>query len=65
LLDEQFRPIPGFAGGQLDRHDGLDCPVRWAGHDLPELAVRTVRFAVRMQRTDQVSPRVYALNHIE
>ncbi len=65
LLDEQFRPIPGFAGGQIGSTDGLDCPVRWVGHGLSELTGQTVRFAVHMRRMDKTNPRVYALNLIE
>jgi hypothetical protein len=61
LLDEQFRPLPGFAGGQVAGPDGLDCPVRWKGHALSELGGRPVRIQVKMKRTGDYLPRVYAL----
>jgi hypothetical protein len=61
LLDEQLRPIPGFGGGQVQAPDGFDCPVRWKGHALTELAGRSVRLQVRLQRKGDAAPRVYAL----
>lgn len=61
LLDEQMRPLPGFAGGKVTGPDGLDCPISWKGHKLAELGGRSVRVQVNMRRSGDVSPRMYAL----
>ena len=61
LVDERFQPIAGFSSGRVVGPDGLDCPVRWAGHALEELKGKAVRVQVAMQRTGDASPRVYAL----
>jgi hypothetical protein len=61
LLDTQFRPIAGFAGGRVSGPGGLDCPVRWEGHALSELIGKTVRVQVRLQCKGDIQPRVYAL----
>ncbi len=60
LLDEQFRAIPGFGDGRAGG-DGLDAPVRWSAHALSELSGQTVRVQVRLKRTGDASPRVYAI----
>lgn len=61
LLDEQFRPILGFADGRVQGGDGLSSSVQWEGRDLAQLAGQAVRMQVRLQRTGEVLPRVYAL----
>lgn len=61
LLDAQFKPLAGFVGGSVSGSDGLDCPVAWKDHALPELAGRQVRVRVRLQRLADQLPRVYAL----
>ena len=61
LLDEQFRPIPGFEAGQVLGPDSLDCAVNWPDHALAELEGQLVRIQVRLQRTGDNLPRVYAL----
>jgi hypothetical protein len=61
LLDEQFVPIPGFAGGKANGGDQLDGVVRWKGRDLCELGGRRVRIQVRLTRSGDSSPRLYAL----
>lgn len=62
LLDEQFRPIPGFGDGQVEGINGLDCPVRWKARTLSELVGNPVRVQVRLRRMGDMAPRVYALN---
>ena len=61
LLDERFNPIPGFTGGAVAGPDGLDCPVRWEGRGLAELAGRSVRARVGLKRVGEAQPQVYAL----
>lgn len=61
LLDEKFRPIPGFEGGRVIGLDGLENPVRWEGHTLTELGGESIRVQVRLQRSGGVSPQFYAL----
>ena len=61
LLDEKLRSIPGFASGKVLDSDGLDCVVGWEGRDLSELGGGSVRVQVRLQRTGEELPRVYAL----
>lgn len=61
MLDERFRPIPGFAGGVITGPDGLDCPVRWQGHALAELGSQRVRVQIKMSRISATQPRLYAL----
>ena len=61
LLDERFRPLPGFTAGRADARDGLDAPVRWGSHALSELAGQAVRVQVHLKRTSDALPRVYAV----
>jgi len=61
LLDERMQPIPGFSGGRLAGPDGLDCPVRWAGHAPAELAGQAVRVRVNLEQKAETRPRVYSL----
>ena len=61
LLDERFRPIAGFPGGQVVGPDGLDCKVRWAGQRMGELGGRSVLIQVNMRGIGNVAPRVYGL----
>jgi hypothetical protein len=61
LLDAQFQPVSSFTGGTVAGPDDLDCEVRWAEHTPTELGGRTVRVRVRLQRTDEAQPRVYAI----
>ena len=62
LLDERFEPIPGFDQGRVVGPDGLDCPVRWAGRDLCELAGRSCRIQIRLTAGGAVSPGLFALS---
>ncbi|MCE9589390.1 MAG: hypothetical protein K8S99_02570 [Planctomycetes bacterium] len=62
LLDEQYRPITGFADGRIAGGDGLDCKVAWTGHALTELGGRTVRVQAKLKRTADNLPRLYAMN---
>jgi hypothetical protein len=64
LLDEHLQPLDGFGGGHVTGPDGLDCPVRWDGRTLGDLGGRTVCVRVRLERTGDALPRVYALNLI-
>ncbi len=62
LLDERFRPIAGFSDGKVFGNvTGLDCRVEWSGRDLSELAGQTVRVQVKLVRTAEDRPRVYAM----
>lgn len=61
LLDERYQPIPGFTGGAVASLDGLDCPVRWKGYAMQELAGKPVRVQVNLKRIGETQPRVYAL----
>ncbi len=61
LLDERFTPIAGFKDGQVTGPDGLDCPVRWPGQTLTELAGKSVRIQVSFKRPGDFRSRVYAL----
>jgi len=60
LLDAHFRPIRGFAAGQV-AGEGLDCPVRWEGHSPAELAGQPIRVQIKLRRVNTIQPRVYAL----
>ena len=57
LLDERMQPIPGFSGGRIAGPDGLDCPVRWAGHAPAELAGQAVRVRVNLEQKAETRPR--------
>ena len=61
LLDERFKPIPGFVGGTVAGPNGLDCEVRWSGRALNELAGKTVRVQVNLKRVGEAQPRVFAV----
>jgi hypothetical protein len=61
LLDERFRPIPGFSDGTVMGPDGLGCPVRWPGRAISDIAGQAVRLRVALNRTPVGSPRLYAL----
>jgi hypothetical protein len=64
LLDEHFRPAPGFSGAQagtLAGSGGLDCPVRWPGTSLAKLGAQTVRVQLRLRRRGNTDPRLYAV----
>jgi hypothetical protein len=61
LLDEQWRPIPGFSGGEVAGPGGLDCPVRWPGRAMAELGGQAARAQVKLSRMPDESPRVYAI----
>jgi hypothetical protein len=64
LLDESYRPIPGYHGdksGTLGASDGLHCPVHFAEGSLKKLSGRSVRVQVSMKRGGGVEPRLYAL----
>ena len=61
LVDEHFKPVPGFESGRAAGTDGLDCRVAWPGHGLAELAGRSVRIKVRLRRLGETSPKLYAM----
>jgi hypothetical protein len=60
LLDEHYRPIPGFEDGLSQSPQGLDCPVLWPGHGLDHLVNQTIRIQIRLQKHEETSPRVFA-----
>jgi hypothetical protein len=61
LLDEQFRPIPGFEGGHVIGNDGLECPLSWDGHSLGELEEQKIRVQLKLKQNGEVTPHLYAL----
>ena len=61
LLDEHLRPIDGFTDGRIEGADGIACPVRWPEHRLAGLGGQTIRVRLRMSRTREASPRLFAL----
>jgi len=63
LADERFQPLRGFENGKAvgAATDNLDAKVQWEGHDLSELAGRTVRVRIHFQRSAETDPRLYSL----
>jgi hypothetical protein len=62
VLDEHFKPIPGFSAGVVSAPDGLNCPVHWGGQGLPACDGKPFRVQVKMTRVSETLPRVYAIN---
>lgn len=65
LLDEQFKPLPGFSGansGTSTADGGLDCPVKWAQGDTSSLSGKKVRLLVHLKKTGDAPPRLYAIS---
>jgi len=60
LLDENFRPIQGFADGTV-QGEGLECPVRWVGRAIGELVGQPIRVQIRLCRQGETAPRMYAM----
>ena len=64
VADERFSLLPGFSGanaGEATADDGLEQAVRWPGRALSELAGETIRFRIRVARTDVgPEPRLFA-----
>ena len=63
LSDERFRLLPGYSGNDSGfvRQDGLDSPIVWPGEHPGELAGQTVRIRLRLERSDLVEPKLYAV----
>jgi hypothetical protein len=61
ILDDWLAPLAGFEQGRVAEAGGLDCVVRWDGRSLRECAGRQVRFHVRMQASEGVAPRLFAM----
>lgn len=61
LLDERFTPIAGFTDGQVIGPDGFSCLVRWRDQALKELGGAAIRVQVKLKRTAEAQPRIYAL----
>lgn len=64
IADANFRLLPQYSGEQSGRTtaaDGLDCAVTWAQGSLDSLVGRSVRFRVRLQRGEEIDPRLFAL----
>ncbi|MCA9441613.1 MAG: hypothetical protein KC964_12460, partial [Candidatus Omnitrophica bacterium] len=62
VANEDFALMPDYSGelsGKVSGPDGLNCPVSWSSRSLADLAGRTVRFRVTIQRNND--PRLYAL----
>lgn len=65
VADERFSPIAEFAGeqaGSVSAEGGLDCVVEWPKANLTDLAGKTVRLRVVVQKTNEVTPKLYAMN---
>ena len=64
VADERFSLLPELSGtsaGEPATGDGLDREVCWTGHSLAALAGETVRFRIRVMRTDTApEPRLFA-----
>ena len=64
IADERFNLLEAFSSGGsgVIRVDGgLDCPVIWPRGKLSDLAGRTVRFRIRLERKADADPRLYAV----
>jgi hypothetical protein len=64
IADANFRLLPQYSGEQSGRTtaaDGLDCAVTWEQGSLDSLVGRSVRFRVRLQRGEEIDPRLFAL----
>ncbi|RKN66052.1 hypothetical protein [Paenibacillus ginsengarvi] len=63
FTDEHFRTIPEFSGENsgIVSKDGLDQIVEWPTNQLLKLAGKTVRMRLKLEKKDQVDPRVYAV----
>ncbi len=64
VADERFQPIAGFEHGRADasRDDQFDAAIIWSGHNLAELAGRTIRLRVSFDRGAAPDPQLFALN---
>ncbi len=67
FTDEHFRTIPEFSGehGGIVSGDGLNQTVKWPDDQLHKLAGQTVRMRVKLEKKDQVDPRVYAVYFVK
>jgi hypothetical protein len=64
VADYRFALLAAFSGentGGTTAPGGLDCPVVWPGRSLAALGGRTVRFRLRLKRTGDLDPRLYAI----
>jgi len=64
IADEHFQPITGFHHGAAEGGgtNELEAPVYWENRSLSELAGRTVRLRIHLNRRENVDPKLYALN---
>lgn len=65
LLDEQFKPLPGFSGpgsGTTAADGGLDCLVKWPQGEVSSLSGKKVRLLVHLKKTGDTPPRLYAIS---
>lgn len=63
FTDEFFRTIPEFSGdnGGIVARDGLDQIIEWPANQLYKLSGQTVRMRLKLDKKDQIEPRVYAV----
>ena len=64
LLDQEFRPLPGFSGADsalVDSDGGLDCLLKWPRDTLQSLGGRKVRLMVHLKKAGDNQPRVFAI----
>ena len=64
VADERLNLLPAFSGanaGVPSEARGLDCPVRWQGAPLAQLHGQAVRLRVKLARSDDVDPRLFAI----
>ena len=64
IADERFQVLPDFSGDRCGRSQsagGLDCALSWPHGSLESLKGRTVRFRIRLTKSTDADPRLYAL----
>ena len=64
IADTGFHLLPDFSGkhsGRTQKAGGLDCPVSWPKGSLATLQGKTVRFRIRLTKSADTDPRLYAV----
>ena len=64
IADARFHLLPDFSGdhsGRAQTAGGLDCPVSWPKGRLATLQGKTVRFRIRLTKSAEADPRLYAV----
>ena len=64
IADARFHLLPDFSrkhSGRTQTDGGLDCPVSWAKSRLAILQGKTVRLRIRLTKSAEADPRLYAV----